>query len=633
MLYRGRLNENTATYFSELLEKTDNLKCLSLGGCRRELHTLEDKDAEILANALAKNPVLEELHLDVNKISFEGAELICLALKDNTNLKVLSLDNNFFKHHRWTREQNFAILDRVAALPYLHTVSLNGIIFSPSQYTRDIENEFELEQSLILLKKNVRISRVSLSLDDFEPSDESLEALHLALMKMSHLQELKLSNFPSKTLSRIFTDNVSIRSLRFRGELDENSATILSEIIKKNNNLQVLSLGATYKYEGMSDLDGQTIVSALESNNRILSLDLSYNRLGTKTAKAFGRYLKNNPVLRSLDLSNNQLDYQSIQVIIDSLKNNQSIHTLNLTSNRARFENENLFLKALEKNTHLTCMDILNHPFALDPQAQDRDWGFCSDFHLENKISYEGYLRTVAFERRNLNILTYTYFQKFMLIKFIGSERAFFSLDLLNRILREFFCNNLDEVELKRLARQKFPSLKEFLANKSSLSVDPQQELKVLALKFANDLEISKLIADFTKEINEILDANQDLKREEFEKISDFAEQATKLFSLVLNKREDVQFLKDLEEELKNFKQTLPETNHCRRLCGVFSAIMTLLSAIIETLLLPFSLCLITPLYPVTEFFADNCYRMFHSPLNPPLKIIDDLRESFIFNN
>ncbi|MBA3536479.1 MAG: hypothetical protein H0T84_07715 [Tatlockia sp.] len=650
VLYRGAFYKNTAQYFSELLEKTESLQVLSLGGCRSFLRVLGDKDAEIISNALLQNKTLIELHVDLNNFTGEGAKLICNALKGNTLLKALSLENNQLK-----RSDEELIVDILASNIGLQTLTLDEITLTPTEYQRIIGTEKAIEQSILDLKKNAAITYISLSLDeDCHLSDKSLELLYLSLKQMSRLQKLELYRFPKQSIpliDDILWNNTNIISLTFRGEIDELGVIIFSNLIRKNNSLEYLSLaGSSWRNpsDKICDNWGEKFGQALEYNKRLVSLDLSHNLMGFKTARAIGKSLKHNNVLTSLNLSNNQLDYDSVQFIIDSLISNQTFHTLDITSNRIRFaEDEIIFLKSLEKHSRLTCLELLKHPGALT--SPGRDWGYYSDFHLENKISHNGYNKAREIIERNISILSYSLYQKFILFKFLSSEIELLPLDLFQLIFDNIF-KTFDKDELflfKNIknssgvylpltltletldtvnSNQKDNSESQLLENKIT------NKLSRLTSKFSNDPEISKQITQFSIEITTILHTAKELEQEEYQKVLKFSLKSTNLFKSILKNRDDVIFLTGLNTKLNKLKQDLPATTHLRRFYGVLNAMLTVLVAVVETLLWPFTSCNESSSYQGTQYFADNCYRLFHSSLNPPVQIIDDLRQSFIEN-
>ncbi|MBA2652038.1 MAG: hypothetical protein H0U73_07220 [Tatlockia sp.] len=626
LIYRGALNANTAGYFSELIENTSSLEVLSLGGWDSEIKTLRDNDAERLAKALQLNKTLIEIDLSVNKITQIGAKAICDALKDSDyKLKILNLKSNDIESHKHEE-----LVEILLSKDGLQTIYLEEMTFTPTIYERQIRNEGTMEQSLSLLKKNPTITSVSLTLQ-FKPSgDKFYVLLAKALQELSHLQELKFYGFPSLTFAVLDIINAKkIKSLTYRGI--EYTGYFLN-IIKKYKNLESLSLGGFHLGWGMSDSLGKQIVEALEFHTKLQDLDLSHNTINLKTAEALKKFIQVNLVLRSLNLSYNKMNEDTFQLIIDSINVNQKIHTLNLASNSCYFKKESNFLKSLEKNTRLTSLKLLEYPEVINPESSQKENGDCYNaFHLENKISYKTHLAANAVVERNLRLLKYSLYQKFILLKLLSEGTELFPFELLGKIFNLITLDSLYKNEVALFKEIKYPFTETFLAISPS-DEQPENQLEKkhneLASKFANDIEISKQISRFTTELNVILQSAKALKKEEEQQIIEFAEQATNLYKSVLKKRDDVVFLKNLKRELNEFKETLPGTTNSRRFLALLCAVLTVLLAVVETLLLPFGFCF--GFYQGTQYFAENCYRMFHSPLNPPLKLIDDLRKSFI---
>ncbi|MBA2650677.1 MAG: hypothetical protein H0U73_00195 [Tatlockia sp.] len=432
LLYRGALKENTASYFSELIEKTDSLEFLSIGGCRSDLGVLGDNDAELISKALLSNQTLKELHLDLNNIGEKGAKLICAALKVNQKISVLSLEQN-----TPLRNHEEAIIELIITSTGIDTLTILDLSFSPAQFDRVLKNDSAIEQTIRILRQNPHIKLLALALEkDFIPSDEKLQSLYLALEHLGRLQELEFFRLPSKVIpviSIIAKNNNNLKSLSFNGHINKTSASTFAELIKKNN-LEILSLA------GLCDEGGKKIGQALADNTSLHTLNLANNGLREESAIAIGTSLKSNKTLTSLNLSSNEIGYNSVQFILDSISINQIVHTLDFRLNCIIFKEET-FLRSLQKNPQLKSLELLKYPGAINPKRSNYDWGFYSDRSEENTISFNAYCKS--------RIIIKKEYQKVLFLKFLCFNNDLFPKELFQFIYYLFIVNLLgDDLQL-----------------------------------------------------------------------------------------------------------------------------------------------------------------------------------------
>jgi NLR family CARD domain-containing protein 3 len=91
-LARNNIGVEGATAMAEAL--TCNSKLQGLWFLSLSHNIIRDKGAKVLAKALKRNSTLQELNLDDNNIGKEGAKSLVDALKHNSTLRELDLDDN-----------------------------------------------------------------------------------------------------------------------------------------------------------------------------------------------------------------------------------------------------------------------------------------------------------------------------------------------------------------------------------------------------------------------------------------------------------------------------------------------------------------------------------------------------------
>eukprot|EP00356_Strombidium_inclinatum_P016825 CAMPEP_0170505090 /NCGR_PEP_ID=MMETSP0208-20121228/49795_1 /TAXON_ID=197538 /ORGANISM="Strombidium inclinatum, Strain S3" /LENGTH=289 /DNA_ID=CAMNT_0010785713 /DNA_START=176 /DNA_END=1041 /DNA_ORIENTATION=- len=133
---------------------------------------------------------------------------------------------------------------------------------------------------------------------------------------------------------------------------------ILAQNIAYNNSLLSISLNR----KGICDSEGQTLAQMLFTNMTLRTLEIEGNRLGPRTAEAFGAALKANMGLKLLDLSNNSLtaegqDQSGMMALFDSLPFNTTLQTLIVSSTGLNREGGEKLRLAIENNHGVTCVD------------------------------------------------------------------------------------------------------------------------------------------------------------------------------------------------------------------------------------------------------------------------------------
>lgn len=91
---------------AEVLKPHAGIKTLRLGACE-----IGDEGAEVIADILANNNVIEELVLDKNLISSVGAAAIAQSLANNTGLRSLNLHQQQHRFDEDSVEQFLSMFD------------------------------------------------------------------------------------------------------------------------------------------------------------------------------------------------------------------------------------------------------------------------------------------------------------------------------------------------------------------------------------------------------------------------------------------------------------------------------------------------------------------------------------------
>lgn len=264
---------------------------------------INDRVAEILANALAKNSTLQVLFLVNNNIGDAGAQCLANALEKNYTLTRLDLDKNIIGDH--------TVLGRIAF--YLERNKTS--ILSPDERTNQdksffgkLKNSFrpsdehtKQDESCFGLQNNDPTHQV-LILDYKHIGDRGAERLANALAKNSTLQMLFLG----------------------KNNIGDNGAACLVNALEKNYTLRVLFLWRNK----IGDRGAESLANVLGKNSTLQELDLNYNNIGDRGATLLANALENNYTLQKLDLYFNNIgDVTVLGRITSYLERNKNENT------------------------------------------------------------------------------------------------------------------------------------------------------------------------------------------------------------------------------------------------------------------------------------------------------------------
>lgn len=271
-----------------------------------ELRSLEDVTE--LAASLCDNRTLTVLGLNLNKLGKKGADALGSALKVNTALKELHLDNCGIQDPK-------GLAKGLKSNRTLKTLVLS-------------RNKFGVAGSNALasaLKGNPSLTKLNLCDCDLKDMKE----LSNALLANRSLQALDISDnklgdavFKPVAVALRVNSTLTVLSLN---SCDLADSTELSEMLKQNRTLEVLDLSGN-PFEGPL---GKAMAAVLKANSSLTELRLAY--CGLEDMKELAESLTTNRKLRKLDLSHNgTIDNAGSDLLAAALKNNTTLTVLKL---------------------------------------------------------------------------------------------------------------------------------------------------------------------------------------------------------------------------------------------------------------------------------------------------------------
>ena len=163
--------------------------------------------------------------------------------------------------------------------------------------------------------------------------------------------DLSWNEFGSKSLALIakfLSTHKSIATLNLsESAFDEKTFTLFNKAVEKNNTLEQLSLA----WSRMTLSTG--IQRSLVLNDKLLHIDLSWNRLGKNGANHIAKHLKKNPPLSILGLEGCNFPNKSAESLCNALKRNTNLAHLYLDNNNFNDTSVPFFVDALRSNSTL----------------------------------------------------------------------------------------------------------------------------------------------------------------------------------------------------------------------------------------------------------------------------------------
>lgn len=276
---------------------------------------------DVLSDMLANNVGIERLCVEDVYITDDTLPLLCSALTTNTHISQLSLRGN-----------SITAVGARAIATMLATNKTLAII--------------DLRSTRIIDDGTLCVARAL-------ATNHTLRELHIGLTGMTHQGVAPifaaLARNNGLVLLNLSHTHISFDSVRgLQTSLDTATLTSL-RLTDANMETQTVT----------------RVLDALVNNNRVTSLDISYNRFDVDGCKAIGTFLSKNTALRHLDVEGNEIDDAGMGHISAGLANNGSLHTLLCRANPIHDDGIDHLCKALRANRSLASLSFDGHTLSV----------------------------------------------------------------------------------------------------------------------------------------------------------------------------------------------------------------------------------------------------------------------------
>ena len=212
------------------------------------------------------------------------------------------------------------------------------------------------------MKKHLELSYVNLTSTGLGGNNEALKLVLEGVKDINnfimedHEGFTTMANFLEKKKNSITVFSMDGMHLA-EGDNAKANVKALEQCLKKNTTLEQLSLASNNL--GSNDRIFSTVMSGMQGSTSLVYVDLSSNEIRRMpTVKLLAKYLRNNSSLVGLDLSFNKLPTKSADVLIKALKKNTTLEDLCLANNNIGDKSVESFTDMLQNNSTLKSLDL-----------------------------------------------------------------------------------------------------------------------------------------------------------------------------------------------------------------------------------------------------------------------------------
>jgi Ran GTPase-activating protein (RanGAP) involved in mRNA processing and transport len=270
------------------------LKSLNLVHCAN----LQDDAGEVLARALQRNDILQELRIEISSFGDRTMKAFSDMLKENTTLEKL-----FMIHHPESTKIAHFFGEALQLNKTLRVLELSDNDFDKVG-VRILSKALKYNQTLqeLILNSTVIGDAGVILLSDVLKENSDLRVLSLERCRMGDAGAI--------ALGEMLSENQALQVLRLdHNQIAESGIRSLSCALKFNLALQVLTLN----HNRIDDTGMCLLTEALTYNHMLGVLELNSNRIGNCGVSALLDLLNDNQTLEIVRLDHNSIDRRRIE--------------------------------------------------------------------------------------------------------------------------------------------------------------------------------------------------------------------------------------------------------------------------------------------------------------------------------
>ena len=360
-LRSNKLKTRGIAKISKSLSKMSSLKELNLRN-----NQITEEASGALVSILLSNTAIEELYLGCNYFT-RGIVKIVTALRSNSNLKLLDLDDNkifemadnelMLSLHRNALENlslaknNLHSLKNVIYQDLQSSMQLTELNFNDNYLSGKMAQEYVTD----IICNNSSLNCVLLQNNCFK-MQELFEILQ-SISKLSTLTTLNIKgNMVTSELADIIAlvirNNSGLEKIHMNCDDLQQDVLKITKALKSTSKLKVLELRGGNVFKKLA----YDLANIIESNH-MHTLQLTDNNLKL-SASIIAQAISGITSLSVLNLSSNYISEECANDLAIAITNNQSLKELKLVGNQLRLNGMIVILEALSKLSKLKALNI-----------------------------------------------------------------------------------------------------------------------------------------------------------------------------------------------------------------------------------------------------------------------------------
>ncbi len=310
--------ESKLSSICELLTHNKTITSLNISSCGLNSDSVKRIVNSLIGN---KSSAISDLNLSENFLFKKSCQSIIDLLINYVQIRTLNLQRTFISHDDFDTFNPNGIVDifnTISSCPWLTSLDIGENSFFRKD-RQDVINSviYCLKHNQSLTHLNICGSHIGYhgmvnianSLDSYNISHLNIsgnydmkDAMHLLTEKMKNNKKITSLILNQCNLSKYIKD--------------------IADLISTNTTIRILKLGSNVVVDS---LDIKYLYHALEMNNNILTLDLSWVLSHYDAAKYIGKYILKNKTLKVLNIQHNGIDRNGMQYISKCMRSNYSL--------------------------------------------------------------------------------------------------------------------------------------------------------------------------------------------------------------------------------------------------------------------------------------------------------------------
>ena len=351
-LHCQKIGDREASLLAQALAQNTTLLSLCLS-----YNHIGEVGAGALADVLTVNASLSVLFLNDNHVGDSGAKALADALKVNASLSWLYLNNNqvgevgasaFAEVLKANRSLTALRLDGNTAL----SVNINSLLKRNQQFT----------PQFVQANQSCRDGQEQLAAQRYPEAQQCFaRALHIYPEHLAAQAGLNKIPHPMRynTILRLQQNDPTLTELSLEAaNLSDQEVTELANALAKNKTLTSLNLSNNH----ITEAGAHALASALTTNTMLTSLYLADNQINANSVRALTRALEVNTTLTELDLSDNPIADAGARALAGVFDVNKTLTGLRLANSYIGDDGASALAGVLKPNGSLSALDLTRNP-------------------------------------------------------------------------------------------------------------------------------------------------------------------------------------------------------------------------------------------------------------------------------